>query len=592
MVNEFTREPVANVPKSNFSELKSHQKTTTSSFFKLIPTLTEWLVPGDSIGLNLSCFGRAISLEAPILNKIRIRHDLFFVSANSMDREFKHFLPRVSPDSSSSSEPNDIKFPTLSQVLDDDDDTILFEFARAGELSDRMGLHFYKYVYNTSDLTQSDYDNFSIHTQISSYPYVAYQRICDKYFTNYDLQDNKFLDLDIRDFENVTASDIMKVRYSNWNYDYFTSALPWIQRFASPEIDLTKAFVSNWTGNPLALNKQIGGIDGQIETFATGAFPGDDGYVRVNSTTGQNTASLKIDDGYSISSGLLKVTGLAHSSGDIFAQGMNDLGISADVTGISVTMADLRTSMLLQLFLEAQARGGSRYDEMSLTMYGIAPSNEVLHEPLWLGGFTQNLMTSEVVSTSSNSDNGSYLGNLAGHGITSETNNLVSDFTAKEFGVLMCITQVYPEQIYSQGVKRDFIYTDYFGSIFNPMFNNMSNQPVWNQEIFNDGHKIDIDSDTDVFGYNGIYDFMRVSQNDVDSDLRSDTLLGYWLATRNFSIQPQLNASFINGKNSVNDLNKIFSITNHDTFILSLDFNYTKFFRPVPSVAIPAFTSI
>lgn len=588
MVNEFTREPVAEVPKTRFHFTPTHD--TTGQFFMLMPTFCKQLVPGDIIkSFNTSCFGRAISLEAPVLNKIRIRHDLFFVSYNSMDSEFKHFLPRVSPDASTSTQPNDISFLCLSDVIDDTNDGILNTFAKTGQLADRLGFHYYKSVTSISDLTQDDYDNFNIDSQIFAYPFVAYHRICDKYFTNYDLQDNKYLDLDMRDYDTngngFSAQEFLSCRYSNWSYDYYLSALPWVQRFPSPEINLQNAFIKSesWssgsggafqlTGN--AFVKDSNGNYKQVRAH-NGTTPTNDFTLEANDSTVliPDNSTFKVDSTLNFSEFLSK------------AQGYH---LTADISGTSVTMTDLRDSMLLQMMLEAQARGGSRYDELSLTMYGIAPSNEVLHEPLWLGGYTQNLMTSEVVSTSSNSDNSGYLGNLAGHGITSDNGNMIhSDFECKEFGVLMQITRIYPEQIYSQGVPREFIYTDYFGSIFNPMFNNMSNQPVYNAELFNNGVKVDIEDSNDFFGYNGIYDFMRTMENSVSGDLRNNNLK-YWLATREFSETPQLNASFINGKNSISSLNNIFSVTDADPFILHFDFDINML-RPIPAVAVPAFT--
>ena len=64
-------------------------------------------------------------------------------------------------------------------------------------------------------------------------------------------------------------------------------------------------------------------------------------------------------------------------------------------------VAVLREAFQIQRWLELNARAGVRYTEFLNAHFGIAPRDEVLQRPEYLGGTKSSIVVSEVLQTSS-----------------------------------------------------------------------------------------------------------------------------------------------------------------------------------------------
>ena len=80
-------------------------------------------------------------------------------------------------------------------------------------------------------------------------------------------------------------------------------------------------------------------------------------------------------------------------------------------------VADLRTVVQIQKWMERNARSGVRYTEFLLSHFGVAARDERLQRPEYIGGSKSPVIVSEVLQTSS-TDAVTPQGNLAGHGIS------------------------------------------------------------------------------------------------------------------------------------------------------------------------------
>lgn len=117
-------------------------------------------------------------------------------------------------------------------------------------------------------------------------------------------------------------------------------------------------------------------------------------------------------------------------------------------------VAVLREAFQIQRWLELNARAGVRYTEFLQAHFGLAPRDEVLQRPEYLGGTKSSIVVSEVLQTSATSE-GSPQGNLAGHGLGA-VSDFICNYTAKEFGYIIGIASWMPKPSYQQGVNRMF----------------------------------------------------------------------------------------------------------------------------------------
>lgn len=603
MINEFTREPEIQVKKSFFDLQHSH--TTTADVGEIIPICCMNMVPNDTFEIHSEVFIRTQPMMAPIYNKIRARVDWFFDSWNAMDSTFFESLSRIDQKNTNSRTPVTTQPYTIGALLSDSGavtHSIQGSYFMPTSILHRLYGGFASFTISSNESNTINYipDVFNL---MYAYPLFGFHRICDKYYQNADLQDNMALGYDIRswsreitlnneaddDTDNFTYYSLFSTRYRNFTQDIFTSSKPWVQRFSSPTIDFSA--VGNITYD--SVNSSLGYTNNSQLTVMT--LNGDQLIAEANPVTGEagtTYPSFNIrannSSGQDVERNVVATSQASNISGQYgFHNHSIDLdNYSVNVNNLSVVdMNLLRTNMLLQLFLEQFSEVGSRYDQFLLGMYGIAPSNEVLHEPQYLGGYTANVSISDVQQTTpENNSSNSPLGRLAGNGLTSKS-GFINKITVKEFGTLYGILSIYPEQVYSQGVNRQHIFTNYY-DLFNPMFANMSNQPIYNMELYADV----TDSDTDLlgtFGYEGIYDYMRFEQNRASGDFCNDNL-SYWLMQRRFYSQPTLTNRFINMQYSVDNFKQVFSVTSAQSFIINAD-NNIKAYRPIPTVATPKF---
>lgn len=118
-------------------------------------------------------------------------------------------------------------------------------------------------------------------------------------------------------------------------------------------------------------------------------------------------------------------------------------------------VADLRLAFQIQKWMERNARAGARYTESLRAHFGVAPRDERLQRPEYIGGSKSPIIVSEVLQTSS-TDATSAQGNQAGHGITAD-GTYIGKYRAEEYGLIMGIMSVMPRTAYSQGIDRQWL---------------------------------------------------------------------------------------------------------------------------------------
>lgn len=360
------------------------------------------------------------------------------------------------------------------------------------------------------------------------FPRRAYNLVWNEYYRDENLQTEVAL----------TNETILN---RAWEKDYFTSSLPWQQRGTAPALPISGTSHALWTG--ASFNQS--GVDNAV------------GFT--NSSSAQHM-----------------IVGLGASQAAANALAMFNNNTVDLSTATTFDIADLRLAFQIQKWMERNARAGVRYTEFLRAHFGVAPRDERLQRPEYIGGSKAPCIISEVLQTSS-TDATSAQGNLAGHGIT-VSNAYCGKYHAQEFGLIIGIMSIMPRSAYSQGIDKQWLRKTKYDFFF-PEFANLSEQAILNAEICATG---DTNHNNDIFGYQGRYDEMRTKNSQIVSGMRST--FDYWHLGRQFDTltPPQLNADFV----KCVPRKDIFAVPSEPGLIVNFA-NIIKAFRPLPYMAVP-----
>lgn len=360
-----------------------------------------------------------------------------------------------------------------------------------------------------------------------AFPMNAYNLIYNEYYRDQTLISEIGLD-----------NEYILVRA--WEKDYFTSALPWQQRGTAPALP-----ISGLTNANFLASTHI--VEGSGATNAIGNN-GTQGNPYIYSNAGTYGA-INVKNALSDN-----VVNLASAT--------------------TFNVSDLRLAFQIQRWMERNARAGVRYTEFLKAHYGVAPRDERLQRPEYVGGSKNPVIVSEVLKTSS-TDSTSPQGNMAGHGLA-VGGQYCGKYHAQEFGLMMGIMSIMPRPAYSQGVDRQWIKKTKY-DFYSPEFANLSEQAVYRGELYATANSAENNT---VFGYQGRYNELRYKRNMVVSEMR--TTFNYWHMSREFSSAPGLNATFINCVPT----KRIFAVQAVPGLLVNV-YNRIRASRPIPLTSEP-----
>lgn len=148
-------------------------------------------------------------------------------------------------------------------------------------------------------------------------------------------------------------------------------------------------------------------------------------------------------------------------------------------------------------------RSGNRYFERVSEIYGTVNPEGVLNNPEFLGSLSQMIQFDEVIQTSQTSGQSTPLGNRGANGYMENYGGLIHK-SFGEFGWIIIYGVVTYQPKYQQGVSK-LMQTDDPLELFNPIFNLMGDEAIYNSEIYVQSDSV-VNSDgnpvnDDVFGY-------------------------------------------------------------------------------------------
>lgn len=375
---------------------------------------------------------------------------------------------------------------------------------------------------------------------------------------------------------------LTRMRFANWQTDYFTSCNPWQQRGEEAQIPVSGSTVVSLDGvtfNLSSLSVSANGdvifnrelhLAGSSDTWhdsdllfhiGTAIDPGNanltvDTRIRNNSSTtmdpGSYRAGVKSED----IARALSVSGSGTSTSSASVTANNTLFVSP---------SNFRFAMTLQHIKEMQAQIDNRYQSYIHKFFGARARDYRLDRPEFLGGSVMELNVSDVNQTSETTDN-SDLGEVAGKSVSASSSRTIR-FHADEHCVILGTLHIIPDTEYIGGLDRIDSTRDRFDWAL-PQFSHLSEQAVYNYELSFHGifGSANQDSNDEVFGYEPIMNHLRWRKNFATGAFR-DTLNSTgayaefkpWLVTRDFGArvssngyiefnQPTLSDEFLSGR--------------------------------------------
>ena len=541
-------------PKRNVFNL-SYENKLTMNMGELVPIMCMPIVPGDKFRVNTEALVRLAPLVAPMMHRVNVYTHYFFVPNRLVWNEWEDFI---------------------TKGIDGEDTPVLPFFSLSpgwssgkfaagiqnGSLWDYLGLPTAKSAGGIA-ISGADPNGVDYPTgfKVSVLPFRAYQLIYNEYYRDQNLTEPVDISLSSGFVsDDQQAFNLLALRRRAWEKDYFTSALPWLQRGPEVTVPLNggRSGIDVYYQGAGASAQQWKDADGRTWTGSSvydGSFiakPGD--------LTGMNAQFIGAHQQ------------LGNRAPELDPNG--SLKVDLDEAGVSIQ--DLRTSNALQRWFERNARGGSRYIEQILAHFGVRSSDARLQRPQFLGGGKMPVAVSEVLQTSS-TDATSPQANMAGHGISAGVNNGFKHYF-EEHGYVIGLMSIMPRTGYQQGVPRDFTKFDNMDFYF-PEFAHLSEQEIKNKELYVSN---DPTYNEGTFGYTPRYAEYKYHESEAHGDFRSN--MAFWHLNRIFSEKPNLNTTFV----ECNPSNRIFatSQTQDDKFWVQI-YQDVKALRLMPKYGTP-----
>lgn len=475
--------PKANVPRAKFFNRFSRKATYHAGY--IYPFMVQEVLPGDHLSYSIRPFLRLSTTLFPIFDELRVDIHVWFVPARILWVNWVRMMGEQD-------NPTDSIAYTVPQIVSPANG-----FA-ANDLFDHMGIP------PVGQITIGET------LPVNALPLRAYNLI---YNLNYRDQ-NAMLSIAQATDNGPDNQANYVIRPRAKSHDYFTSALPWAQKFTAPTV-------------PLLGTAPITGL---------GAQQG------INTV---NVAQNFVETGGGIVS-YGNFYDASAQSGGVANVGMRADGamgnplVFADLTAATgVNINQLRTAWLVQEILEQDARGGTRYQEKLEMAFGVHNPDGRFQRPEYMGGGQHPVQITPIAQTAPTASEP--LGALGGAGTA--TGASTASIAATEYGYVLGLLSIKSELSYQQGLHKLWSRQTRF-DFYHPLLDGLGEQAILRKEIYVSG---DDQDDEIVFGYIPRWDELRQCYSDVAGLMRSTTTgaIDQWHLAQEFAVTPELGPTFL-----------------------------------------------
>lgn len=533
MNHRFSQIPKAQIQRSVFD--RSHGYKTTFNEGYLVPFYVDEVLPGDTINLRASLFGRLATPIVPIMDNMFLETFWFYVPNRLVWNNWERM-------NGAQDNPGDSIDFTVPQVKTTDGFAIQSIF-------DYMGL-------------PTGVGNLSI----NCLPLRAYNLIWNEWFRDENLQDS--VTVEKGDTDSETNYKLLK---RGKRHDYFTSALPWPQKGEGVEVPLSATIVGDDTALWKWSDKSSQSSFGASTDLQYGSSFGT-GNIQNKSNIG--IGSLYLYQSSNTSNGRSLALNFDSTTYSDFAEHLQ-LG---NATQSPLTINSLRQAFQIQKLLERDARGGTRYTEILRSHFGVISPDARLQRPEYLGGSSTRININPVEQTSSSNDT-TPQGNLAAFGTLSDSfHGFTKSFV--EHGILIGLVNVRADLTYQQGLNRMWSRKTRYDYYF-PVLAHLGEQTILNKEIYAQGNE----EDEKVFGYQERYAEYRYFPSMITGKFRSTDpqSLDVWHLSQKFENLPVLNDEFIEDNPPIS---RVIAVQDEPHFLLDCYFKCLHA-RPMPVYSVP-----